>query len=90
MIALAQDEEHTTRTSTGSRTVPPAEVALLMQAQTPSDGSVGDTEEAGVEEEAHAASFRTLPSHSVKGALLTLGQLLLAKATIARWRMLLM
>jgi hypothetical protein len=60
MIVLAQDEEHTTtRTSIGSRMVPPAEVARLMEVQTPSDGSVGDTEEAGAEEEVHAANFPT-------------------------------
>jgi hypothetical protein len=61
MIVLAQGGERTTRIGNGSRTVPLAEVAPLMVAQTPNGGSVEGTEEAGAEEEARAASLPTLP-----------------------------
>lgn len=61
MTALEQDEERTIKTSNGLRTMPPAEVAHLMEVQTPSDGSVEGTEEVGVEDEAPVANFLTLP-----------------------------
>lgn len=61
MTTLEQVEGRTIKTSNGSRTMPPAEVAHLMEARTASDGSVEGTEEAGVEEEAPEANFLTLP-----------------------------
>lgn len=60
MTVLERDEERTIKTNNGLRTVPPAEVAHLMEAQTLSDGSVEGIEEAEVEEEAHVANFLIL------------------------------
>lgn len=61
MTTLEQDEEHTIKTSIGSQTMPLAEVVHLMEARTPSDGSVEGTEEVGVEEEAPVANSLILP-----------------------------
>jgi hypothetical protein len=61
MTTLELDEECTIKTSIGSRTMLPAEVAHLMEAQTPSDGSVEGTEEVGVEEEVPVANSLILP-----------------------------
>lgn len=61
LTMTALDEERTIKTSNGSRTMPPAEVAHLMEAQTPSDGSVEGTEEVGAEEEGPVANFLILP-----------------------------
>jgi hypothetical protein len=61
MTTLELDEECTIKTSIGSRTMLPAEVAHLMEARTPSDGSVEGTEEVGVEEEVPVANSLILP-----------------------------